>query len=219
MRNLLKTAAVAAISLLTLPASAVPFSATLADAIGPISGTGLLRDLTSPGQSAIGGATLTFDLIGYGGIDGFGPRISLSDVYDNFGFRVNDPGIDGVSFVAILNMGGSYPGAPILLDPSTSTFDPPYLTLVSYTDNAPGGPGGLAQFSVAFTLLNGFNEFAFNFGHQPGVGEGWGLRNLVVTAELLAPQPPINPNAVPEPITLTLLGAGLAGIGGMRRRR
>ena len=50
-------------------------------------------------------------------------------------------------------------------------------------------------------------------GWQGGDDEGWGIDNLVVSLNGV-------PAAdVPEPMTLSLLGAGLAGIGAMRRRR
>jgi hypothetical protein len=133
-------------------------------------------------------------------------------VYDSFGFRVNDPGIDGVSFVVILNMGGSYPGTPILYDNNPS-INPLNATLVSYTDNG-YNQGGLAQFSVDFTLLSGANDFAFNFGLNAPVGEGWGLRNILVTADLLTAPPP-----VPEPETYAMMIAGLGLLGFAARRR
>lgn len=208
MCKLTKLAAVTAISLFTLPSWAAPFSATMPDQIGPISGSGYVGSVTSPGSSAIGGAHLTFDLIGYGNIDGYGPRISTNDVYDTFGFLVNDPSIDGVSFGAILNMGGSNPGAPILYD-NNPGVNPLNATLVSYTDNG-FNQGGLARFSVDFTLLSGDNFFAFNYGLQPLAGEGWGLRNIVVSAQL---QP------VPAPAAAWLLGSGLLGLIGVARRK
>lgn len=119
----------------------------------------------------------------------------------------------GISYRAALNMGGANPGPAVFL----GTF--PDVTLVLYLDNG-SGQGGLAQFSVAFTLLSPDNSFIFQYGccsPTNGTEEGWGLRNVVVSADLLAPQPPVT--GVPEPMTLSLLGVGLMGIGLMRRRR
>ena len=216
MRNLTKFFAVAAISLFNLSALAVPFSATIPDQIGPIAGPSFVGGVTSPGASTVGGAHLTFDLIGYGGIDGYGPRISTNDVFDNFSFLVNDPTIDGVSFGAWLNMGGSNPGVPTLFD-NNPDVNPLNATLVSYTDNG-FNQGGLASFSVDFTLLSGVNSFAFNYGLQPRVGEGWGLRNIVVSADILTTLPPVI-SSVPEPETYAMLLAGLGLVSFVSRRR
>jgi len=136
-------------------------------------------------------------------------------VYDSFGFRVNDPSIDGVSFGAILNLGGSYPGTPTLYDVNPDT-NPLNAVLVDYRDRG-FGQGGIARFAVDFTLLEGANDFAFNFGLNRGVGEGWGLRNIVVTADL--PSTQLTANPIPEPQTYALMLAGLSAVGFFTRRR
>jgi hypothetical protein len=213
MHNLMKVVAFAVLNLMTLPAWATPFSATIPDAIGPIYGSGgplsyVIGSVTSPGQSADGAATLTFDLIGYGGIDGPGGRINTNDVPDNFSFLTGDPSLNGVSFNISLNMGGAHPGSP------TSLASYPGVTLVSYTDNGPG-LGGLAQFRVAFTLLTGDNGFIFQYSCCSPFNEteeGWGLRNVLITADLPTA-------AVPEPETYALLLAGLGMLGFTARRR
>jgi len=212
MCNLMKSAAIAAVCTFTVSAGAAPFTATLPDQ-ATISTSFYVGNVTSPGTSAAGAARLTFELIGYGGIDGYGPRISSSDVFDSFGFRVNDPGIDGVTFGAILNMGGSYPGTPTLYD-NNPDINPLGATLVDYQDNG-FNQGGTARFAVDFTLLEGANDFAFDFGLNRGVGEGWGLRNIVVTADLPSPQAP----PIPEPQTYALMLAGLSAVGFFTRRR
>lgn len=210
MRNLIKLAGVAAICLSVLPAWAAPFTATIPDAIGPMYGVGgpnsyVIGGVTSPGQSADGAATLTFDLIGYGGIDGFGNRINNNDVSDDFQFRTGDTyfGVD-------LNMGGANPGPALFFGIY------PYVTLVSYTDNG-RGLGGLAQFRVAFTLLAGDNGFIFQYGccsPTNGTEEGWGLRNVVITADL-----PVAGVPEPESYAMLLAGLGLLGFAAQRRKQ
>lgn len=213
MRKLMKSAAIAAMSVCSLSVWAVPFAATLPDQVS-IGTSFYSGNIASPGTSAPGAAQLTFELIGYGGIDGFGPRISNSDVFDSFAFRVNDPGIDGVSFGANLNMGGSNPGNPIIYDINPD-LNPLNASLVYYQDNG-SNQGGIARFVVDFTLLQGANDFAFNFGLNRSVGESWGLRNIVVTADFPSTQPPGNP--VPEPQTHALMLMGLAAAGWFSRR-
>lgn len=210
MRALIKLMVVAVLNLITLPTWADPFIATIPDSIGPLGGTSgplsfVIAGVNSPGQSADGAATLTFDVIGYGGIDGgFGGRVNTNDVSDSFSFRTGD------TFFAIgLNMGGAFPGLPLFF----GTF--PEVTLVSYTDNGPG-QGGLAQFSVAFTLLSGDNTFIFQYGccsPLNGTEEGWGLRNVVITADL----PVTNP--VPEPEIYAMMGIGFGLLGWVGRRK
>jgi hypothetical protein len=208
MRILLRLATIVCISVFNLSAWAVPFTATLPDQTGPISGSFYVGGITSPGASSVGGAKLTFDLIGYGGIDGYGSGVA-GETTDTFGFLVNDPTVDGVSFGAWLNMGGSYPGIPTLYD-TNPVVNPLNATLVSYTDNG-SSQGGLAHFSVDFTLLSGSNSFVFNYGLQSRLGEGWGLSNMVVTADLIS--------AVPESETCAMMLVGLGLMGFVARRR
>ncbi len=54
-------------------------------------------------------------------------------------------------------------------------------------------------------------------GWQGGTDEGWGIDNLLVTLNDVTFQEPVT--GVPEPMTLSLLGAGLLGLGVMRRQR
>lgn len=208
MRKLVALLAMAALNLVATTSQAETFNATLPDAIGPMRGMNglnsqyVISSLDAPGASAAGAATLTFDLIGYGGIDGFGPRINNNDVWDDFSFRTGD-----TFFGVALNMGGANPGAPTFFD----TY--PYVSLLSYTDNG-AGKGGLAKFQVAFTLLSGNNTFIFQYGccsAANGVEEGWGLSNVKVTAELLP--------AVPEPETYAMMLAGLGLVGMAAKRR
>lgn len=214
MRNVKTLVAVATLSLFSLSAGATPFLATIPDQIGPIASSFFVGGVNAPGASAVGGAHLTFDLIGYGGVDGFGSGIS-GQTTDTFGFLVNDPTVDGVSFGAWLNMGGSYPGLPAIFD-NNPGINPLNATLVSYVDGG-SGLGGLAKFSVDFTLLSGDNSFVFNYGLQSRLGEGWGLSNMVVTADLLTPEPP--GNGVPEPETYALVLAALGVMKALASRR
>lgn len=54
-------------------------------------------------------------------------------------------------------------------------------------------------------------------GWQGGTDEAWGIDNLVVSLNGVVIEQPTTP--VPEPVTLSLLGAGLTGIGTLRRKR
>jgi hypothetical protein len=82
------------------------------------------------------------------------------------------------------------------------------------------GPAGFYYFDEAgaqnalFTTVGNYT-FSFSFINEFSGGAFHPDMYLLVDSN---PPPPPS-NAVPEPITLSLLGAGLAGIGGVRRRR
>ncbi len=198
MHTLIKSIVFTVLGFSVMPAWATAFSATLPDEIGPKYGGYVFGNVTSPGTTTVA-AVLTFDLIGYGGLDGgWNQRVGTNDVSDFFTFT----NYDDTYFTVSLNMGGAFAGTPIW-----GTTDPD-VSLVSYTDNG-SGLGGLAQFKVNFSLLPGVNTFVFQYSccspaNGNGTEEGWGLRNVMVTADL---------PAVPEPASWGLMIAGLGLLG------
>lgn len=177
-----------------LPVWAVPFSANPADTLGPLNGGSVTHTVTSPGASALGAATLTFDLLGYLSVDG------ANCCTDTFSLTVNGNPLFSGGF----NMGGGGTNFINFIDPG--------VTIVSSSTPGMWG-GGLTQFSVAHTLLSGSNTYVFDYGSMQGLGdEGWGLRSVAITADVGAA------NAVPEPATLVLIALGIIGFGVSRRR-
>jgi len=178
---------------IALPAWAAPFTATPPDVLGPLDGGLVTHIVASPGTSAPGAATLTFDLLGYLSVDGL-----------NFWFDVFTLTIDGNPlFSGGFNMGGGGGNFINFIDPG--------VTIVS-TQSFGGNGGGLTQFSVAHTLLAGLNTYEFGYGNMQGLGdEGWGLRSVTITADVSS--------SVPEPSSLALMSAGLLGMGLATYRR
>lgn len=72
------------------------------------------------------------------------------------------------------------------------------------------------SFSVPFTMALAGNTPMFNFvGAATQPDEGFTIDNVRVEVDALRTPP----TTVPEPISMALLGTGLAGIGAVRRRR
>lgn len=185
------------LSFIGMQSYATPFIANPPDQLGPFNGGNLTETIVSPGFSTAGGATLTFDLLGYLSVDG------SNCCTDTFTLTVNGSPL----FQGGFNMGGD--GTNFV------NFQDPGVTIVS-TTNFGIFQGGLTQFSVAHTLLQGANTYDFDYGAMQGLGdEGWGLSNVFVTANVTIPGGGGN---VPEPGTLALLGLGIAGLGFSRRK-
>lgn len=196
-KNIAKQFLAASLTILTMPVWAIPFTATLPDSSGPFNGGSILKSITSPGDSAIGGATLTFDLLGYLSVDG------SNCCTDTFSLTING----ATMFSGGFDMGGGGSNFINYIDPG--------VTIVSSTAYSFFG-GGLTQFSVDHTLLSGNNSYLFDYGTMQGLGdEGWGLENIIITADVSGG----DGGTIPEPGVLALLGIGLAGLSITRKKK
>ena len=195
-KNIAKQFLAASLTILTTQVWAIPFTATLPDSSGPFNGGSILETVTSPGNSATGGATLTFDLLGYLSVDGD------NCCTDTFTLTINGT----TMFSGGFDMGGGGSNFINFIDPG--------VTIVSSTAYSFFG-GGLTQFSVDHTLLSGNNSYLFNYGSMQGLGdEGWGLENIMITADVAG-----SGGTIPEPSVLALLGIGLAGLSIVRKKK
>lgn len=102
----------------------------------------------------------------------------------------------GVELARHLDLGFSGPGGP-------------------YTDSAYnfGADPAFADFAHSASTLT-LEFFIFGPGNQDLNDESWAMDNLVVSVDTIGRQ-----QAVPEPFTLSLFGAGLAGAAALRRRK
>lgn len=186
------------LSVFALPATAESFTASLADNLGPLNGGSLSYSITSPGASLFNAATLTFDLMGYGSVDGnnsgkdtftltVNGEILFSGGFDMGGGP--DAGGDGSNFINYIA-----PGVNILSSTTFGAFQ-----------------GGLTQFSVDHTLIAGINSYVFDYGVMEGlINEGWWLSSALIVA---------NVNSVPIPSAMLLFGTGLVGFLGAQFKR
>jgi hypothetical protein len=80
---------------------------------------------------------------------------------------------------------------------------------------APGGVS-LGEYTANLGNLSAGSYFLQLILEDHGVTNGYAVQ---ITADSFTPGPPVNPGAVPEPGSLTLLSAGLAALTGLRRFR
>ena len=172
----------------TLTVNAVPFSATITDTAGPLSGGSVLENVIAPGA---GSATLYFDLVGYLSVDG------NNGYNDTFKLDINGVNLFSGGF----NMGG---GGNTFIN-----YQDPAVSILSTVSNGLWY-GGLTQFAVNHDLLSGSNSYLFDYGYMQGLhDEGWGIKNITIEGYV---------TDVPAPQTTILFALSLALLIFLRRK-
>ena len=164
----------------------------------------------SPGYTLVGfdsaamPATLSFDLVGFNTLDGFGYY------QDIFTLTVNGAAL----FSGAFNMGGG--GISVVTSmPGGTTWSTITNGCSGACDNVITRKGGTTHVTLPISLLAGDNLIKFAYASTSGTGfagpqgigdEGWGISHFVISS-------------VPEPETYAMLLAGLGIVGAITRRR
>jgi hypothetical protein len=156
----------------------------------------------------MGAASASFQLNGYGSLDG--------DTYysDVFTLSLNGTAIYSGTF----DMGGGSPGADTVFVSAPGATTSPTVTYGYFS-------GGYVDISTPLNLVSGQNTLTFAYdspGHDTGHAgpegfdnERWNLGDVTVNGAAFTP----GTGAVPEPAAWALMILGFGGVGAVLRRR
>lgn len=163
---------------------------------------------TTFGSLGAGLANLSFDLNGFGSLDG-------QNFYEDiFSLKLNGVQIFSGSF----NLGGGGTDAIFLADPGAVVHN------VSGNGTAVTWTGGRVTIATPLSLAAGSNTLTFGYqsmdgghaGAQSLGDEAWDATNIVVTQSSVGG---LDPAAIPEPGAWALMLVGFGGAGALLRRR
>jgi hypothetical protein len=189
-------AAAALTAFVAAPASAAPINASAAISFSGVSADS--NNVNAASSFTFTGAQLSNT--GNGSLAGFASGTSVTGVSP----FVFSPSSSQLGFLTFTN--GSL----------TATFDLASETVTNRTTTSSGGT--ISIFALGTLHLTGFDNTAASLNisaTESGVTSGFPTWSLSATLQA----PPEAPPGVPEPITLALFGAGLAGLGMMRKAK
>ena len=160
--------------------------------------------LSLGGLAAHTGATVSFDLFVIQSWDGNGPTAAGPDAWN----------LSVVGGSTLLNTTFSNTGSAGNRQAYPDTYpggDNPSRTGAAESNTLGYALYGDTVYNLSFTFAHTLSAMGLEFsasGLQPAFDESWGLDNVRVSI-----------NSIPEPATLALFGAGLAGLGFSRRKK